>query len=326
MTTASPPAPSSFTGNRPIGAYGGYPIYSAGKLLESFNQVGLNTAAFRGKANSFRLGLNATPGTGYLIMRRQDVLNLVDDAQYSLAIGIDRQIMPIDAFVTTVSPSNQWITLQNIVFVRATRLHGGTASDPDAFMLVEVSDKRYWLKNTFIDQQYNMRCISDSENPLYWTSTLKRLVTTTTTLAPGVTTTTTTTTTTSTTTTTTTNWCTAGTPIPTTTTTTLGPIPDCSGSTTTTTTTTTTTLSPPTPTTTTTSTTTTSTTTTTTCAPLCRPWTWRELLADIWAHMPVVLAGSAPTLPTEYDDVWDSTPERIPFTAMSALDAYCAAL
>lgn len=62
------------------------------------------------------------------------------------------------------------------------------------------------------------------------------------------------------------------------------------------------------------------------CDPGCRLWTWREILEDIWAYLPAALAGTMPTLPSQYDDLWDSEPEQIKFNCMSALTAFCEAL
>lgn len=67
-------------------------------------------------------------------------------------------------------------------------------------------------------------------------------------------------------------------------------------------------------------------------AETCSPWTWREILEDIWCYIHNGVVGTEswntfPELPLDYDtDDWDSIPHRVQCYGMSALVAFCNVL
>lgn len=231
------------TSNNAIGTYGGYSIFDAGQELKNCAQRGIDSSVFAGKANSYTNNIGDQPGYGYLLMRRADVNELIaayddnQDSLHTLVIGIDKE----------VGSENLYVTLPNIIFVRATRLYPGNEDDPDAMMMVEVADIRYWMLRSFIDSQYNVGSLSTCQEwPLAYKYTGDS----------------------------------------------DDDCPEHPDDNTT----------------------------------ACRPWELREILLDIWQHLPSAYHAYMPTLPTEYDDDWDSWPGRIQVNCCSALTAFCTVL
>lgn len=154
-----------------IGSYGGMPIQSCEHELDECERNDLDPTSL-GEANSFSIGLGAEPGRGFILMVKEHVDLLTRNAQYQLDIGIEDNIdepppeEPDPPLVPSPTPPepppppnpklNQFVSLANIIFLRATHVYPGDTDHPNALMLVEITDIRHWLGMSFIDACYNI--------------------------------------------------------------------------------------------------------------------------------------------------------------------------
>lgn len=149
-----------------VGEFGGYPIYSVSREIDNANRAGVGIDAFLGKANSFSCSVGPEPGRGYLLMRRGDVLDLIDQMSYMdppvfpLTLGYDR-----DGYN---------VTLPGITLVKATSVYGRDMNNDDSIMLVEVADRRIFASSEVITRMYNWKCVTGSHDERFWAETLFR--------------------------------------------------------------------------------------------------------------------------------------------------------
>lgn len=106
-----------------------------------------------GKANGYTCAIGPEAGTGYVLMLLSD-LNRISTATGHELVFFNSG----DVGVPAVR-----LTFRNLYVVKATRVTGGYSGDPNALMLVELTDRRYHLNRwTSCNRQFNVGAPTDT--------------------------------------------------------------------------------------------------------------------------------------------------------------------
>lgn len=100
-----------------------------------------------GKANGYTCAVGPEPGVGYVLMLLSDLTALSTATGHELVMYCSG-----DSGV----PATR-LSFRNLYVVKATRVTGGYSGDPNALMLVELTDRRYHLNRwTSVNRQFNV--------------------------------------------------------------------------------------------------------------------------------------------------------------------------
>jgi len=123
-------------------SYASRPCVDPALLARECRDRGIPTESWFGRANSFAVPLGKGPGTGHVLLKKEDLDAIPRTADQRLA------------FLDDVGNRE---TLQKIVLVEATCVTPGAESDPQAVYLCELRDRRHHLARVPIDKAYNVR-------------------------------------------------------------------------------------------------------------------------------------------------------------------------
>lgn len=123
--------------------YGGRDTIDPLTLREECLSLELPLTPWWGKANYFRCPLGEEPGSGHVLLRRRDLDALDINAGQALLI---------------TRTSGDTFTFANLFILSAVCVTPGRDEDPDAAYLVELTDRRWFLREfTQISAGYNLR-------------------------------------------------------------------------------------------------------------------------------------------------------------------------
>lgn len=141
-------------------SFGGHLCLDAADLKRACDDLGLPTAEFWGRANSFSNVLGGMPGRGWILLTRK----ALDDLEVGGTTDTFQELIISDAERETAYPK--------VLFTgEAVCITPGGEGDPAAAYCVEIADKRWlhWERGEPLFQAFNCRWDADGE---YVTATL----------------------------------------------------------------------------------------------------------------------------------------------------------